>query len=843
MTRSALVVWLAFAAVGAADSVALRAQPPEEAPASAAESAAPQTPPADAAREALPKFQDLELPSAETLLTDAPRDWIILKNADVIICEPIVPRPETLQKRRAEIDAKSAERRGKTGDELARIQAEYEALQYLVFTLPEDSENPEYRIPLQLIDRILHHEDLVLQRIDRLVDEGTLEPAFELLFRLQRQWSDWPGVADRHNRLLFADGRRRLAAGEPEAALTVLVELQQRAPQTSGLPETVGEAMGSIVGQALAANDYRRARHFLFRLDALFPGHPVFQQYAAEMARGAGELLASAEQARSEGRHAEAALRAEEAAVFWPRTPNLMPRFRPIVQRYQRLRVGVVDLPTAQALAAPFPTPAVERARRLMQAPLFEVDRYRNGSAYYRTRYFESWEPHDLGRRLQITLRQSRQPWETQPLLDAPALADLLQRRLDPDDAEYDERLAGYIESVAVRSPVELELRFRRVPARVEPLLARLVPDTDWDSAIAAGFAGPDPFSPGPSGRLSEASSDRQGGFLPVELSPQRAVYRRAVPEPDGLAEYHVAEVVEVGYGSHEKALLGLRQGEVSMLVDLPDWIVRRVQSEPKLREELFVQPYALPLTHVLQINPESTPLRVRELRRALLCALDREQILRQVVLRDPSAAHGRVVTSPFPSFSPANSLDVDSRAFDSSAALALVLAASRQLDNQIPPLRMLVPNTPVERAAAEELVRAWRRIRIDVAIVDPGLLSDADDDWDLCYHTVRIAEPTVELWPFLVRAPTARIDDLAVFPDWLRHRLVEIDRTSDWGRALDTVRGLHAALWSEVRCIPLWEIDGFLVVRKHVQGFPERPMHCYHGIERWTLQAWYLNE
>ena len=98
-------------------------------------------------------------------------------------------------------------------------------------------------------------------------------------------------------------------------------------------------------------------------------------------------------------------------------------------------------------------------------------------------------------------------------------------------------------------------------------------------------------------------------------------------------------------------------------------------------------------------------------------------------------------------------------------------------------------------------------------------------------------------LWPFLAASPTAQIADLAVFPDWLRHALVDIDRTSDWGRALEHVRGLHGKLWSEVRCLPLWEVDGFLVIRKHIQGFPDRPLHCYHGVERWTMQAWYPTE
>jgi hypothetical protein len=729
----------------AAQNAAQPAENPEQAPADG------ETPPPTDVREAeLPKFEELTLPTAETLLVAPPRDWIVLKNTDVVICEPLVPRPDTLAKRRAEIDAKMAERRGKSGEELEIIQAELEALNFLIVTLPEETENPEYALRINLIDRIMHHEDLVLQRIDALLAEGNLPTAFELLLRLERQWSSWPGAAERHNQLLFTDGSQRLANNDPESALVVLTDLRQRAPEFKGLSDAVAQAYGTLAERALAAGDNRAARHFLFRLDNLYPGHPVFQQQSAGMAQRANELLAGAEAAFRSGDYPQAVTRAEEAAVFWPRTPNLLPRFRPLADRFQRLRVGVVTLPPAEVGDPNAPDPAADRARRLLSVPIFEVERYRNGSAYYRTRYFEAWEPFDLGRRLLITLRQTRQPWETQPILDAPAFAAMLTPRLDPSSPEFDERLAGYVEAITVRSPVEVELQFHRVPARVEPILARLVP-TD------APHVAPQPDA-----------APTSGGFVVVESDPDRVVFRRAAPEPDGLAQYHVAEVFERRYASHDKAVLGLRQGEVSMLVDLPDWVLRRVQVDPQLKDQLFIQQYALPTTHVLQINPDSPALRIRELRRALLHALDRDRILRQTVLRDPRAAHGRLVTSPFPSFSPANSLDPGRHSFDQSAALALVLAAAQQMDNQLPQLRMLVPNEPVARAAAEELVRDWQRVRIEVELVAAGTVTDDDDDWDLCYRTLQIAEPTVELWPFLAGAQSARIDDLSVFPDWL---------------------------------------------------------------------------
>lgn len=787
-------------------------EPAEPAPAEAADD------------ETLPKLADMQVPSAEELLTGRPHDWVVLKNSDVIVCEPVVPRPDTLAKRAAEVEAKMAERRGKTGEELDRIQMELEELRYLVITLPSETESPEYRIEIQKIDHIVHSEDLALQRIDALIKEGTLDIAFELLLRLERTWPDWPGIAQRHNDLLFADGNKRLAAGQAESALVPLVELHGRDPDYAGLSDAIGTAEDQLISAALAAEDLRRARHFLFQLDGLYSGHAVFQQHASALAAKAAEKLDAAAQARQQGDHAGAADLAEQAASIWPRTPNLMARFKPFVERYQRLRVGVVHL-AGEPNRSHYPSEAEIRAEHLRQVPIFELDRYRNGTIYYRTRYFDEWEPFDLGRRLKITLRQTRQPWETQPVLDAPSTALLIEARIDPARTEYDERLAGYIESVRVLSPVELEIRFHRVPARVEPLLDDLAPHLAAAESGGEGAAG--------------------GGFQPVEAAEDHVVYRRAQPEPDGLPQYHVAEVIEQRYLSHEKALQALRLGEVSMLPDLPDWIVRRVTAESDFQKSYFVEPYAIPTTHVVQFNPMSPAIRVRELRRAMLYCLDRETILRGTVLRDANAAHGRVVTSPFPLSSSANSPDVPPRAFDLSAAVALALAGAQQMEGQLPHLTMLVPDGAVEQAAAADLVRAWRRIGLDVEIISAAAPAEAGAEatWDLHYRTLQMVEPSVELWPFLTTRPTAAVQDLDVFPDWLKQKLVEVDRTSDWGLSLESVRDLHEVLWSEVRFIPLWEVDRFMIVRKNIQGFPTPPVQCYQHIDRWTMQAFFPNE
>lgn len=836
---------------GLACALAASGLPAQETPAETP--AQPAEEPAPADEEKLPKLQEMEVPSAEALLTGTLLDWIVLKTGEVIVCESIVPRPDTLKLRQQELEAKMAERRGKTGAELDEINQQIVELGYLVITLPNEMENPEYQLLINRIDRIIHHEDLMLRRIDLLAQSRELETAYELLWRLARDWPAWPGIKERHDNVLFADGGVRLDGGNAESALVVLTELFKRAPGYAGLSERIGLAVDQIVTRALEARDFRQARYFLLNLDKQYPQHPVFQRHAQALAEQAQALLAAGEQARSAGRHAEAADLARQAAELWPRVPNLLARIKPLVERYQRLRVGVVHLPTEEH-PSPYPTPAELRADHILRTPLFELDRVRGGSVYYRTGYFDEWEPYDLGRTLRMTMRQVRQPWESRPLVDAPSVAAQIERRIDPRSPEYDERLAGYVSAVQVESPLALRLTFRRVPARVEPLLDDLYPaplaaaspgvespvadeGTEADDAAGGDADEDEPAAP--------AAPTVAGGFVPVETGPDHVVFRRALPEPDGLPQYHVAELIERRYPSHEKALQALREGEVSVLPDLPAWIIQRLQADEAFQKEFFIQKYAVPVTHVVQFNPRSPAVRLRELRRALSYAIDRNKVLRETVLRDPQAALGRVSTGPFPSSSPGNSVSVVPPAYDLSSAIALVLAAGQQMENTVPVLRMIVPPGPVEQAAAADLVRAWKRIGLEVVVVEAtqGAPRAEGESWDLHYRTVQLMEPTVDLWPFLTAAEHARVSDLVVFPDWLKQRLITVDRTSDLSRALDATRRLHEVLTADVRYVPLWEVDGYLVARKNIQGFAASPLHSYQHLDRWTVGAWFKAE
>lgn len=806
---------------------------------------APQTPPDDAPPKPtlqVRKLEEMEVPPAEHFLDPDPnsaRDWVVLKNGTVIVTLPLSPRPNTLALREQQIQEHQAARRGLSGEKLETWRRELEKLRFLDVSIPELEPEPEYRLPLDQIDRIIHHEDQWLMRIDRLIAERNIEASLELLGVLQQRRPDWPGIQARTEDLIFADADVRLAAGKTEEALMLFEEVARRRPNYPGLAEKAGAAVDRQIAAAMAAGDYRQARVFLSRLNQIVPGTPVFQKYTAELAQRAANAAARAKELFSAGQLAEAVSAVEEAVRIWPDTPGLPSTYKSIGDRYQRVRVGVTRL-AEQPTAYPFETEADERHRRLTQIPLFEIASFSGGSARYRTRFFDEWMPSNLGRTMRFTLRQTRQPWEMQPTLLGWPITEQLARRLDPSSPRFDERFSGYVQSMTVESPFEFVISFRRVPPRLEALLTEPIVAAPQQRPSAGGEA------LDPAGESDAADPPLPaGGFELVERTESQALYRRHIPEPDRQRIYHVAEVVERRYSDPEAAVTALQQGEIDVLPTPPVWIVRRLLSDEVLKSAFFIQQHAIPETHVLLFNPQQPVLRSRELRRALIYASNRLGILEDVLLRQPGGSQGRVVAGPFPSNSRANAAGVTPRPYDPYAGFALALAARNSLtaakviSGDLPRLRLLAPPDPLLRQAAQRLVADWGVIGINAELIpDDDLTAYAEGRWDLIYRRVQMTEPVVQLWPFLTLQPTARIADLAPFPDWLKQEIIALDRAADFIRAEERVKTLHRHLTDEATLIPLWEVDQYTIYRKNLRGFPVSPVYCYDNVDAWIREA-----
>ncbi len=792
----------------------------QQPPAKPADSKPEEKPPADDGDE-LPKYEDMQVPTVKQLLLEPPVDWIRLKNTDeVIVTEPLFPRPDTLKKLEQKIEEMNKNRPVGMA-ELEKWRNERIKLNYLNVVLPGGGDAPEFRLETKKVEEIIYHEELLLRRVDLLVEADEQRQAFELLYQLERRLPDWPGLDDRKNHLLFMEAEGFRKKKDAESALVFYEQLHDRKPDYPELKQRMGEVVDTLISAAVGAQDYRRARHYLGRLRQREKTHEIVKKWETDLEQRAAELMKKGEAATAEGKHDVAATLAENAIRIWPDAPGLRAFFTKAWRRFQRLHVGVMQLPR-EPTEFFLPTAADVREEYLLRSTLFSVSQAPR-SPVYRTPYFEQWQPEDLGREAIFRLRPGRFSWEARPEATATDIVNTFDQLLDPEHPLYDERLASYVESIKVASPLHLEVRFSRVPLRTEALLNFPLRRTAFD---AKNYEGPE--------EMADLFSER---FRPVERTENLVRYRRAIPEPDASTEFHVAEVEEHKYESHEEAIRDLLRGKIDMIARARIWHV-----DPLIQSnKFFVMKAGVPRVHVLQFNPKTKALRNREFRRAISHAINRERILYEDILKGADARHARLVTAPFSKSNYAYNGTIEPRSYDLTTSVSLRLASQKALGGPIPTLKMVCDPDPTIVAAANKMIAEWKRVGINVQLLNNTGQPVARDseDWDIAYRTVVMSEPLTELWPFLTMQPRARIADLDYLPDWLRQALIELDTQNDWKAAGAHLKRLHRLLWAEVQTIPLWEVDEYAVFRKHLDGYRRDAMHTYQNIDQWTVDAW----
>lgn len=780
----------------------------------------------------LPSIDDKELPSVAQLLEGPPRDWIVLTSKKVIEVDLLQPRPGTLEALKVKIQ--NSLRGGLPANETEADKNKRMDLFYLPVTLIENNEVEEqqYRLHQKFIREIVYYEDLVLRRVDRLLDENEVRQAFELLLVLDQMAPEWAGLRNRHERLLWVEAGVLLQQGLAEQAFVHLEELHHRNAGYPGLMLRLGSVTDGLMTTAVASHDYRQARFFLRRLRSVQPGHAVGNRWANRLQQLAEAHLQAATSAEHRGEPRSAAEEIRQAAKIWPDLSQLAATYSRITTQYQQLSVGVQTLPAETRTAWPA-NAADRRQNQLLQVRLFEPVAVVDKIARYRSRWLEEWEPTDLGHSIVFRLR-APEPGSTETPFTSGRLLELLSRRLQTADPRYDDRFSNTVSGLTIRSPLELVVEFRQPPLRPESLFSF-------------------PLEPAPESSDPESPDRENAGQAPADSSRSmlheiRSVYLTADRQADQVTYRRrstvggprIVEIVEHLYPGPKEALTGLIRGEVSLLPRVPPWQIRELEKRP----EFNLQPYAVPTTHVLQFHPQNPALQNRTLRRALMYALDREHLLVEHFLHEAPGRSGRLTSAPFPTTSYAYENLVKPHGHDAVLGAALAIAARKEL-GELPRLRLIHPDDPQIAQAVAAIVADWQRIGIDCesisAVAQPT--RPADTTWDIAYRSFQMAEPLVELWPFLTVTGATDVDSLEFLPGWLRQELLLLDRAGDWATAEQTLYRLHRQLWAEVHLIPLWELSETMVWRKHVRGIPTRPVGMFQQMEDWSVEPWYSPE
>lgn len=813
---------------------------------------------------ALPKYEELILPTAEELLRAKPFDWIVLHINQVIVAEPISPRPDTLLRLQSELDRYSkAKSGGSEADELLREKRRQLQRIQLTMINPGDEENADYFLETKFIQKIEYFEDLVLRRANLLIDEGNIPLAYDLLLMVDQRnrdnnirsaelvdfrrkedaaaraeiarrrytvpdalpfkpYKSWPKWEETYERLLERDADQHQERNDFEGTFVILENLWDHNSSREGLSDRIGTVADRLIAMAVDTLDFRKARHFLNRLSIRYPQHTVVDNWKAELTKQAGGLIEQARQLSANGDDPAATYTIEQAARVWPDSPGLKDAHRELTHRFQSVRLGVLRLPGTPT-TYPLDPPAEAEVKLLMTQPLFEPTKIDERGVRYRSSLFETWEPTDLGREVQFNLRLKRADWEARPLVTAADVAEELAAMIDPGNSRYDERLAGAVERISVQSPSRFTIHFRRLPLRLESLLQLSIPI--GESSLSRN-------SEIPAAAVPMAGRQR---FYEFENGVKQVSYRRVRPQPASLKTRNVDEIVEVKYDSWDKQLQGLVRGEIVGITHVGHNDLKGLRDDNRF----FVVPYAMPLSHFVLFNPASPALRDGQLRRAISLAIPRDEILRSTIQSNAVKASSRITTTPFPSNGYGHNRLLLEPAYDPHRAAALALTAKKQMGGTLPVLRIACPPDATIRAACTAMIEHWKRVGVEVELNNDS----TDRKWDLIYKTDSIVEPVAELWPMLAVQNGATIESLKPLPERMRRQLVELERTNDWTSAIKLLRRIETELLVEARYIPLWEVDEFFVTRRNLLGLPTRLMNTFQDAERWTLQSWYPTE
>jgi tetratricopeptide (TPR) repeat protein len=827
------------------------------------------------AQDELPRLEDMDWPSVETLLKADPFDWIVLKDQTVIVCQPLYPRPDTLQKMADEL-VLLEQARGSNAAERAEISERKKRLRMLEVNLP-DNNFEDYQLPVSQVDRVISFEDMILREADALVELGEISQAYELLMEVERMAPGWEQANSRFASLLIKEAELNFEAGDAYAAMALLDELAMRDKTSPQLAEMFGRTIRSAVQSAVDDEDYDLVRYSLNRLAKHFPEHPVIADWKKQLQAKVSVVFGQAEEHSRADRHAEAAAAAAVANTIWPisvsrisndtqyvqwQTPGIQrAAYGHYISRHQTLRVAVRDFSRTD-IVSPITLEAEERHRELTTVSLFEPSSA-DDLTYFQSGFFDQWDPRDLGREVLFTLRSTRPYWQTQPVLSANQIAEALSDQLDPSLQTFNSRLASFVSEFSVRSPTQLQIQFHRVPLSLEALFRFPV------------MGIPEDQQPAPKDAERQTLSTR---FALVEQDEDHRRYRRIIPEPDGLSDrqYHVSDVDEIRFGDRHSEIQAFLRGKVDVLPRLMPWEIDIFKGSGRAS----VQQYAIPQNHLIVFNPLSSAVRSAQLRRALSVSVDRENLLKKVILRDPEMKYGRISSAPWHSGSYASNPLVEPPIYDHYLAYILRLASLEQLripdkqkfvaeakqkalqakeewdevvfrrDHakeiaaavkhiQLPRLRMLCDPDEVAMLAAEKIVERWQALGFDVELIPANQVGEklADDDWDLMYRRVRIMEPLLDLWSVLLSDDQLDVNKLSGYPDWMRQELINLDYASSFSDAQQKLFLIHRHMAVQAFLIPLWELDDFMAFQSNISGFEGRPLSVYHGLERWLVK------
>jgi peptide/nickel transport system substrate-binding protein len=788
---------------------------------------------------------------ADDPLRSLPFDRITLSDdkRTVLLIEPVSPRPlppldPTKAKKdhsRAKVGQSEIPEEGNVGlpGERSKFQTleenrakakEDEAESSLKIHLLQEAEARDFLVKRSNIKSIEYFEDMLLAQAEQLTLARDFTRAFECCLRVKMRNPAWPGLDDRVNHLLFAEGSAALIGGDQDRGLRLLHELRERKRDFPGLLDQLASVYSGWISRALELGQFAKGRQFLHELAQMAPEHPVVRELGSRFVERASSKVKDAESLTGLGRLDALS----DALRIWPSLEGAEALYRKAFEATPTLDVAVSDVP--RPLGPWVHAPADFRIIRLLYRPIMAADTEDARMGKVPGQLAAAVESSDLGRQLSIRL-QPGQVWsDGTRQVTAVDVARALIDRSDPNSPKFQARWADLVVRVAATEEGRVDLRLKR------PLL-KLGAWLDWP--VAPAHAGID-------GRIATSGPDRQlisdGPFACGPVSDRSIelleFVQQADQPPPGANRRKIRRLRETRYATAKAMIAALMLGEVSLIAHVPPDQVPTLESSAEVK----IGRYCQPSMHLIALDARNPLLRNRSLRRALSYAIDRQTLFQEMVLKRPADESSSVADGPFPKESYANAPGVRPLESNSALALMLVAAARKEMNNAAIELKLEYPASAIAQEVVPRIAEAFRSAGVRIEIIErPESALEADlragRRFDLAYRVLRCDEPILDAGPLLCPGYDAPPEpDALASSASLRilQLLLDLERASD----LSTARGLAIQIDREARdelpVLPLWQVVDHYAWRTRLKGPGDTADRLYEGIESWEIEPWF---
>lgn len=699
-------------------------------------------------------------------------------------------------------------------------------------------EGKKYEIRWDDIESIELWEQRLQREARERIASGDFDGAYPFLAVMMRDDPERPEYLQVRSEYLLMDaashykkgtvyqqaGQDQEAGKEWKQTLAILEELRRFAPeyQTRVVLQKIGEITDTLMRTMLEEGKLEAAQKLLARLADDYSSRELetidrWDQRFLAMAQEKQEAAIAARDAKD---YRTARQLARESLNIYPRVSGGAALVKQIDTLYPLVRVGVLQQATVMN-----PTRidnwAARRAGRLIYRTLFEMEGAGPEGGEFDfilgdTDRSDDWMEFDL----QLRPTKMLPPLNT---LDAYQVADALAARGQRGHKAYNPAWASAVEAISVPSPLEVHCKLRR-PHVLPASLLQILVDGTW--------IGEDPETP-------------------------TGVYRRDVRE-ENLTRFVLTqrdenfptqprEVVEVDAPNAADAVGALLRGEIDLIDRLFPADAERLQGESRVR----VGRYPLPTVHLLVPCSDHPYLAERTFRRAMIYAINRQDILQGELLENRDVAGCQVISGPFPAgrdpddpLGYAYNPEEPVRQYQPRLAKLLMEMSKQQMeaaaekrDETVPemtPIRIAVPADNVSLIAAEAIrsqLNLLQLFPVEIVELPPGESMPEEGTADLVYVAAAIWEPSIDARRLLGPDGLAKCDDQLV---GLGLRRLESAR--NWSEVTNRLHDLHSTVRAELPVLPLWQLVDSYAYRSDVIGVGQEIVSLYQNVRNWRL-------